>query len=133
MSDQGSFEVLQQKSKRHELEDNLFAEFKLYGLPTPERQYIFHPTRKWRLDFAWPDRRIAVEVNGGIYMNKNNPTNPGGHNRGAYMELSYEKINEAQRLGWKVFMFGPSQCRGRKRTNESSAALAFMHNVLLSK
>lgn len=33
-------------------------------LPEPETQYKFHPKRRWRLDFAWPDFRLSVEVNG---------------------------------------------------------------------
>lgn len=33
-------------------------------LPEPATQYIFHPTRKWRLDFAWPELKIGVEING---------------------------------------------------------------------
>ena len=30
---------------------------------TPE--YRFHPTRKWRFDYAWPENKIALEVEGG--------------------------------------------------------------------
>lgn len=28
-------------------------------------EYMFHPTRKWRFDFANPDKMVAVECNGG--------------------------------------------------------------------
>ena len=36
------------------------------GLPTPELQYdlIDRSGRLWRLDFAWPDRKVAVEYDG---------------------------------------------------------------------
>jgi very-short-patch-repair endonuclease len=32
----------------------------------PEREYFFHPKRKWRFDFFFPDVRLAVEVEGGV-------------------------------------------------------------------
>jgi hypothetical protein len=31
---------------------------------TPEREYQFHLLRLWRFDFAWPEKKIAVEVEG---------------------------------------------------------------------
>jgi len=104
------------------LEDSLFAEFKLFGLPMPERQFVFHPVRKWHLDFAWVDRRIAVEVNGGLYVT-------GRHNRGAQLEQEFEKLNEACRLGWDVFLFGPKWLYRPKRSVQSSKALAYMHQI----
>jgi len=34
-----------------------------YGLPRPELQYVIHGCHgeKWRVDFAWPDQRVAAE------------------------------------------------------------------------
>ena len=57
-------------SKRTELEDALAFQVKLAKLPTPEREYKFHPSRRWRFDFAWPALylRIAVEVEGAIFV-----------------------------------------------------------------
>lgn len=60
-----------------------------------EREYRFHPTRKWRFDFAIPEHKIAVEVQGGIYIH-------GRHNRGIYLESEYEKMCQAAILGWAV-------------------------------
>lgn len=31
----------------------------------PVREYIFHPKRKWRFDFYFPEFKIAIEVEGG--------------------------------------------------------------------
>jgi very-short-patch-repair endonuclease len=109
--------------KASKLEEDLFQEMKLYGLPMPERQFRFHPTRRWAADFCFVDAKIIVEVSGGLYVT-------GRHNRGAQMEQEYEKINEAQKLGYRVFMFGPKACRAKKRTNESSQALKFLYEVL---
>lgn len=108
---------------KSELEQAFFDELKLYGLPLPRRQHRFHPVRQWAFDFAWPAAKVAIEIQGGIFVG-------GGHNRGGYMEQSYEKMNEAARLGWRVFQFGPSQVRRKKRTTESSKALAYMYEIL---
>jgi len=35
--------------------------------PEPVREYRFHPKRKWRFDFAWPDCQVAVEIEGGVW------------------------------------------------------------------
>ena len=37
------------------------------GIPKPVREFVFSPARKWRSDFAWPDARLLVEVDGGTY------------------------------------------------------------------
>jgi len=66
------------------------------NIPPWETEHRFHPKRKWRFDFAWPDRRIAVEVQGGIYMAKS------GHNTAAGITRDCEKGNEAVVLGWRV-------------------------------
>lgn len=71
------------------------------GMPAfedPQKEYRFHPVRKWRFDFAWPERMIALEVEGGIWVR-------GAHNRGKHFNEDCEKYNEAALLGWKVFRF----------------------------
>lgn len=65
-------------------------------LPVPEREHRFHPVRKWRFDFAWPEKLIAFECEGAIYMN-------GRHTRGSGFEKDCEKYNAAMLLGWRVF------------------------------
>ena len=47
----------------------------LVGLPDPATELLFHPKRKWRFDYAWPTRMIAIEVHGGIHSG-------GRHTRG---------------------------------------------------
>lgn len=65
------------------------------GLPDPNIEYPFHPKRKWRFDFAWPDKLVALEVEGGTWIG-------GAHNRGGHFESDADKYNEAALLGWKV-------------------------------
>ena|ERR1017187_8555931 len=74
-----------------------FAECKL---PPPVTEYPFHPERKFRFDFAWIEQRLALEVEGGIWIG-------GGHSRGSGVSKDIEKYNEAVRLGWKVIRCVP--------------------------
>jgi hypothetical protein len=61
------------------------------------REHAFHDKRKWRIDFAWPERKIGVEVHGGIWQGKS-----GGHTSGKGRMRDMEKMNEAKILGWKI-------------------------------
>ena len=60
-----------------------------------EREYVFAPPRRWRFDFAIPDRMVAIEVEGGTWSG-------GRHVRGAGYRRDIEKYNAAQALGWRV-------------------------------
>jgi hypothetical protein len=37
------------------------------GLPRPVQEFVFHPTRRWRFDWAFPDWQVAVEQDGGTW------------------------------------------------------------------
>ncbi len=63
-------------------------------------EYRFHATRRWQFDFAWPQHRLAVEIDGGQYLK-----NGGRHNQ----DSDREKINEAIACGWSVLRFSPQQ------------------------
>ena len=32
-----------------------------------EKEWKFHPVRRWRFDYAFPDFRVALEVEGGVF------------------------------------------------------------------
>lgn len=68
----------------------------------PTKEFRFHPTRKWRFDYCWLKEKVAVEIDGAIWAR-------GRHTRGAGVLKDNEKINEAQRLGYRVFRFTPQQ------------------------
>lgn len=72
------------------------------GLPAPECEYRFHPKRKWRFDMAWVEQKVAVEIQGGIWIK-------GGHTTGAGITRDCEKLDEGVKLGWKVFHFTKEQ------------------------
>src|SRR3990167_3527495 len=64
--------------------------------PGVESEVKFHSTRKWKFDYAWPKQRLALEIEGGIWMAK------GAHNTGKAILRDMEKYNEATLLGWRV-------------------------------
>lgn len=55
---------------RSELEDEFSLQVRLMKLPAPRIQYQPFTHRKHRLDFAWPDRKIAVLVQGNVHRIK---------------------------------------------------------------
>lgn len=75
-------------------------------LPAPETEYVFHPTRLWRFDFAWPARKLAVEIEGGQWGG-------GRHTTGSGLQSDCEKINAAQLLGWMVLRYTTSDLQKR--------------------
>lgn len=72
------------------------------GLDTwPE--FYFTTQRMYRIDYCWPEYKVALEVNGGIHMQR------GGHNTAAGLQRDYEKNNLLQSLGWKTIAVTPDQ------------------------
>ena len=85
-------------AKRSHLEDRLALWMEHEGLPRPVRELRFAPPRRWRFDFAWPERGLAVEIEGGVFVH-------GGHSRGVDFTEDCEKYNAAAILGWVVLRF----------------------------
>lgn len=82
------------------------AEFKsaaeAVGLGEWVQEHRFHPTRKWKFDWANPENKIAMEQEGGIWIY-------GRHNRPSSMLKDMEKYNNAAALGWRVLKFTPQE------------------------
>jgi hypothetical protein len=72
------------------------------GLPKPVQEYWFHPTRNWRFDYAWPNRKVAIEIDGGTWIQ-------GRHNRGSSFWAEKEKLNEAASMNWLVLHYPPGR------------------------
>jgi len=85
-------------------EETLALHIRTYKLPKPEREIKFHPVRKWRFDFAWPDQFVAVEVEGGTWSG-------GRHTTGVGFRNDCEKYNAATALGWRVYRFTSDQVK----------------------
>lgn len=88
----------------------------IYGIETPEKEFYFAKPRMWRFDYAWREKNIAVEIEGGIWTQ-------GRHTRGAGFVKDMEKYNHAAKLGWRVFRFSPQQIK-------IGEAQSFMMDVL---
>lgn len=99
------------------LEQTFAFQLAAVGLDRVDSEYRFHPTRRWRFDFAWPDQKVAVEIQGGIYRGKGGHTNVEGFIRDC------DKYNEAQRLGWRVFKFTERHVR-------TGSAIKFIQGIL---
>lgn len=50
-----------------EIEQMLAVHIRADKLPPPEREYMPNPKRKWRIDFAYPTLKIAIEVDGAVH------------------------------------------------------------------
>lgn len=77
---------------------------RIAGLPEPEPEYRFHPKRKWRIDYAWPSFKLAVEIEGGIWTR-------GRHNRPVGYLRDAEKYNQLTMDGWALLRFTPDGVR----------------------
>lgn len=90
--------------KESPLERDFFYSVKTYGIPTPVREHKFDRLRQWRFDFAWPNMKIAVELEGGVFSE-----DPGRHSCGSGFKRDCEKYNYAQLQGWRVYRFISAQ------------------------
>lgn len=100
------------KRKKTAIEKQLEEELKLHRVRELEKatgkevvaEHRFHPEREWRFDFYLPQSRVAIEVEGGVWI-----AGGGRHNRGKGFLGDLEKYNEAQAMGIKVLRFTPEQ------------------------
>lgn len=82
-----------------QLSDSMAMVLRIAGIPF-DREYRFHPTRKWRFDIAlqaglMDGPKVAIECDGGVWSG-------GRHVRGKGYLGDMEKLNEAAVLGWRV-------------------------------
>lgn len=65
-----------------------------------KKEYRFHKTRMWRLDYAIPEHKLAIEVEGGVWTG-------GRHTRPQGFTNDMEKYNTAARMGWRILRVTP--------------------------
>lgn len=80
-----------------ELEDELVWQIRSIGLQKPVREHKAIPGRRFRFDLAWPEQKLAVEVQGAVWTQ-------GRHTRGAGAESDAEKLSLAVLHGWRVLV-----------------------------
>jgi very-short-patch-repair endonuclease len=86
------------------LEDEFLMQLRAHKIVGYTMEYRFHSTRRWRFDFAWILKGVAVEIEGGTWSG-------GRHTRGDGYEKDCEKYNEAVLMGWKVLRFTSSMIK----------------------
>ena len=93
------------------------AGFAAAGVAEPVAEFRFCPPRRWRLDYAWPDQFVALEVEGGVWSR-------GRHTRPKGFIADIEKYNTATALGWAVLRCTP-------QTILSEATISWLLMLLL--
>lgn len=83
---------------------DLFLNYLQQQFPQAEvvKELQFHPDRKWRFDYAFPSRKIAIEIDGAIWT-------LGRHNRPRGYLNDMEKLNTAASMGWLVLRFSADE------------------------
>jgi len=90
----------------------------IFGEESVIPEYKFHPTRRWRFDYAIPDIRLAVEYDGHGGFVKAGGVSRHGSITG--MTQDAEKYNAALGCGWRVLRFTSLYFRQQDR---------FKHNL----
>ena len=83
---------------------DLFLNYLQQQFPQAEvvKELQFHPDRKWRFDYAFPSRKIAIEIDGAIWT-------LGRHNRPRGYLNDMEKLNTAASMGWLILRFSTDE------------------------
>lgn len=117
------------------LEERFDFQVRAFNLLIPEREYRFaaHAVggpgkglrdrlqeaglRDWRMDFAWPQIKLAVEIEGGVWTG-------GRHTRGAGFTADMDKYNAATLMGWRVLRFGGDAIKNGQAVNTVAPLIA---------
>ncbi len=100
---------------------NLIWMLRAAGLSKPESEYRFDPGRKWRIDYAWPKLKLAVEVEGGFFgKGRKCPLcgrrSVAGHTSIQRLKGDLEKYNALILAGWSLLRFLPEQIANGEAT-----------------
>ena len=87
------------------LESNFLFLWRCLEGPVLEREYRFHPERKWRADYAHLGSKTLFEIDGAVFSG-------GRHTRGVGFTKDCEKHLAAWLLGWSVVRLVGSQVTG---------------------
>ena len=99
-------------SQKSELEQGALALWRMLSrmghagrrYPLPLEHYRFHPARMWKFDFAWPEAKVALEIEGGAFV-------AGRHVQGVGYAKDCDKYNAATFMGWAIIRLSTLQLR----------------------
>lgn len=94
-----------QKVKKSTLEDGFETLLKYNDIDGYIRNYRqVVPKRRYELDFAWPELKVGIEIQGGVWLHRS------GHTRAGQV-ADYRKLNLATVYGWRVLQFSTDMLR----------------------
>lgn len=106
-------------SKRPPMQTQIFLRLlAARRLPEPVPEHRFAAPRKWRIDWAWPDQKVALEIQGGIFSR-------GRHVRGGAMLKEWEKLNCGAGLGWRFLFCQPTELCHIRTIDEIEKAIKY--------
>lgn len=92
---------------RNEARDRAFlALLDEHGIERPVTEHRFDAVRKFRMDFAWPERKVYLEVQGGIWKRGKS-----GHSSGTGIRRDMTKITLATTHGWRPILAEPEELK----------------------
>lgn len=77
----------------------------------PVREYVAFPPRKWRLDFCWPELKLAVEIESSVHRISNR------------FASDLDKYNRLNLEGWMLLRY-------TRKMVESAEAIDTVKHVL---
>jgi len=92
-------------------EEEFALHCRIYHLE-PEREYQFDPVRKWRIDFAWPERKLAVEIESSVHRIKSR------------FASDLDKYNAMQKAGWTLLRYTAKMVHAGTAIDDVSAIIA---------
>jgi very-short-patch-repair endonuclease len=108
-----AFAKAQRKAKHEERLEELRRHLAARGIVPPVREWRFaEPAAGWLFDLAWPEARVAVEIDGGFFAKGGSRH---GMGEGAREDLA--KRNAALLLGWRLIHVLPENV-GKSATAE---------------
>jgi very-short-patch-repair endonuclease len=111
---------IQPKSPLAAIFEEKWAE--LGGSPLLVPEYRFDPVRKWRFDYAIPQHKLAIELEGGIHARKGHAS-PEGYIKDC------RKYNAAAAEGWLVFRLAS----GMMRDGDVAIVARAIDNLILER
>ncbi len=92
------------------LEATFEVQLKAHKLTDYTPEYQFCPDRKWRFDFCFEKRRLAIEIEGGTRLKSRHTSCLGFHN-------DCDKYNRAAFMGWRVLRFDAEHVKSGEAIN----------------
>jgi len=106
-----NYRSLIRNSERTKLENSLLLLIRQNHLPEPVPQFKFCPDRKWVADFAYPEQKILIECEGGLWRKNQEGQWAGAHSYPGAILRDIEKYNQAALLGYRLFRFTDYQLK----------------------